>query len=267
MNLLEIFSMFCFTIKNLVPTSIIVIKDAIINFKDNILVNIGRIISSLTILIPTIMSIVAIIIFYLNNKFSLEFRSIICYMYANVPVSIIYGVVCALSIILIFINYFRNTKNKKVLKVLLGFSIAISIGSFVILLLLTMSHFEGKKYISEWLINVLTFNKGINSNFGEVSQIYVGIFFISFVIALIIAYKGHKEELILTIGSVIHVGILALFLYLATNLVCDIIFCIIILNALYRLKYKIDFEKSKRKYKNIKREYENIQKELINKDK
>ena len=69
MNLLEIFSMFCFTIKNLVPTSIIVIKDAIINFKDNILVNIGRIISSLTILIPTIMSIVAIIIFYLNNKF------------------------------------------------------------------------------------------------------------------------------------------------------------------------------------------------------
>ena len=248
-------------------TSIIAIKDAIINFKDNILVNIGRMISSLTILIPTIMSIVAIIIFYVNNKFSLEFRSSICYIYANVPVSIIYGVVCALSIILIFINYFRNTKNKKVIKVLLGIYIAISIGSFVILLLLTMSHFEGKKYISEWLINVLTFNKGINSNFGEVSQIYVGIFLISFVIALIIAYKGHKEELILTIGSVIHVGILALFLYLATNLVCDIIFGIIVINALYRLKYKIDFEKSKRKYKNIKREYENIQKELINKDK
>lgn len=207
------------------------LKTNIKNIKNNKLDVIEEMLSLIILFMPFMISIFSIVKFYIENKISLQFSDKAVNTYLNGQFWITYICLIFLAIIISFIKYYNNKNNLRKGKIKVTVMLICSIIIFTIILFLIFVDIKMIN-VSQNLIKLLTFNKGINDT---TSGIYM-LLFLLITIGLVvkIAKKEYKDEfLLILISMIISLMILPLAIWFASNIV---FFLILVSFQLWMLK-------------------------------
>lgn len=201
------------------------LKNNLKDIRNNKLNIIEEILSLIIFWMPIVISVFSIVIFYIENKNSTNFTGKAMEIYLNIPFWIMYVCLIILTIIIMFIKYFRNKENLRKNKIKVAAILILAIIIFMVMIALLISK-EKIIIINQNLIKILTFNKGMTD---DVCGMYILLFLVMTIIPIVkIFKKEYKEEFNLIITSLcINLLFLPLIVWFASN-IAFLIFLIMI---------------------------------------